>query len=139
MVDPVWAGVIGGAVGSGTTVLVALATPFVGWWVEAKKLDKTDESERLKTLQEHRREMVRQWREGIHTSHMEFCVRERTDLDSPQLNLTGRPWFESLRPHLKDLTAPQINEISWSFAQPEQVKKLADQVARIEQYEWKLV
>ncbi|WP_330232170.1 hypothetical protein OHA40_06565 [Nocardia sp. NBC_00508] len=140
MVDPVWAGVVGGAIGSGATLIVALASPFASWWVESRRLHQQDMAARTIAQRQRRRELVREWREGMYESHTELHPRrnETSNADGPISDLTGRPWFESLRPHL-GLTGSEVAEISAGFGHADQVRKLATEVVRIERDEWKLI
>ncbi|MFD9666074.1 hypothetical protein ACFWAY_31370 [Rhodococcus sp. NPDC059968] len=139
MVDPVWAGVIGGAIGGFFTSAVSLLGPRVNWGIESRKLDKLHETEMSKTRQEHRRAMVAEWRIGIHEEHEKRVQKERDRGSGPSYleSLSGLRWFESLRPRLT-IEANAINEISWSFEDSDKVEELSAEVARIEK-EWGLV
>ncbi|MEU6563146.1 hypothetical protein [Nocardia nova] len=140
MVNPVWAGVIGGAIGSGTTALVSLASPFLLWRTESKKMDKTREAEKQAAQTQHRRDLVREWREGLaeavkqgHEAQVKYDQGEEYSLQP----LTGRAWFESLRSHLK-FDSKTLFQVDENFHVTENAKRISNEIARIEK-EWGLV
>ncbi|WKN58392.1 hypothetical protein R1X32_17120 [Rhodococcus opacus] len=141
----VWVGVIGGAVGGFFTALVSLATPWISWSVKARELDKVHDTEQERAKLEHRRELVREWREGMFEARRDWLAAERRIQEQLEARgsatgdfefLDGRAWFESLRPQLT-LTPEEINGLSWHFDE-DNLKTLSAEVARIER-EWKLV
>ncbi|QSE88916.1 hypothetical protein JWS13_10010 [Rhodococcus pseudokoreensis] len=139
----VWVGVIGGAVGGFFTALVSLSSPWISWFVKSRELDKTRDVERQRERQGHRRELITQWRESIFQTHHELVMhevqrrREAGAQDPVIEQLEGRAWFESLRPHLS-LSEDEVGQISINFDMSSMVRKLSDEVARIER-EWELV
>ncbi|BBX69406.1 hypothetical protein MPSYJ_28670 [Mycolicibacterium psychrotolerans] len=119
-------------------MLISLATPFVGWRIESRKLDRAEESDKLRALREHRQALVKEWREGLHDAHTQAFDRQQADSPPPARGaLVGHPWFESLRP-LLDLTETQIFQLDYGFADEENVVLLAEEISRIERV-WGLV
>lgn len=135
MVDPIWVGVIGGAIGSGAALLTSWTTPFIAWRVESRKLDRVESADSKRALDLRRSERIEQWREGVFEAYRE--AGQRTGAVSDGSVLRGRAWFESLRPHVS-LSQQQVQDIDEKFPMYSAVKALADEVARIER-EWKLV
>lgn len=162
MVDPVWAGVIGTAVGALAGSATSLLSPLILWRTESKRLkvehsnavelsakQHTQELERLaeegkQADQEYRRGLVSQWRDGLEKAAEELRQREFQESHNyavPDLpNLQAMQWFASLRPHL-DSSLDWVQIIHgggyYSYSDSDG-PQLAAEIARIERA-WGLV
>ncbi|MEV6661790.1 hypothetical protein [Nocardia fluminea] len=137
MVDPIWAGVIGGATGSITTAIVSLFSPRVLWSMEERKLNVLNEAARESAKLEHRRALVKEWRDGLQAARDELIAHQDQQLESSSPELTGRAWFESLRTHLA-FDQREMWDIINNLDNSDTVAKLSVAIADIEQ-RWGLV
>jgi hypothetical protein len=157
MIDPVWAGVVGTAVGGVVGSATSLLSPLILWKTEKKRLVLQHENEVALTGQkheqelerlaeeakqadlEHRRSLVSQWRDSVRETSDEW-VRAREETETwPDLSPVGRTWFESLKPHLnrEDAEIKSLVEFGHSWG-PLTAGVLFDEIARIE-HEWRLI
>ncbi|QII05927.1 hypothetical protein BH93_11580 [Rhodococcoides fascians A25f] len=151
MIDPVWAGVVGTAVGAVAGSAASLLAPLINWRTEKKRLGV--EKDNAKELADHqhtldlsriqreaeaseleaKRVWIAQWREGVAeatTNYHDASRRASVHLRP----LAGVPWFETLRPHLDETNL----QIAVDFLQPvfveideQKSKALSDEITRI--------
>lgn len=130
-VDPVWAGVVGTAVGAVAGSATSLLAPLINWRTESRKLDKQHrqalellqkereaESERIEAQvaadeRSVKRDTITTWRDGIAELLVDYKAHLREnlyyldhygepDVEEPvQPTVGGQRWFETLRPHLR--------------------------------------
>ncbi|QOV97548.1 hypothetical protein RCF27_16405 [Rhodococcus pyridinivorans] len=162
MVDPVWAGVIGTAVGALAGSATSLLSPLILWRTESRRLEvehsnavalsETQHNQELERLaeegkqadQEYRRRLISQWRDGLEKAAEELRQREyQESIDHvvPDLpNLQAMQWFASLRPHLNPsldwVTVINVG-VYYAYSHSDG-PELAAEIARIER-EWGLV
>lgn len=155
MVDPVWAGVIGTAVGGVVGSATSLLSPLILWRTEQKRLvlEQTNAKELAEQKQRHdlerlaeesrqadrihKRKLVDDWR--FEVSNLESDYSEASD-NAPvgsrleiKMDPTGYPWFESLKPHLNR----EIQDVQWLVDYRHgwsvgTASALFDEIARIE-------
>lgn len=166
-VDPVWAGVVGTAVGAVAGSASSLLAPLINWKTEKKRLEV--EVKNAKELADHqhkldvervnqeaaaaaiaaKRDLVASWRQGVADALRDFldATEKADDRNSRGLGwelkpapVVGTPWFETLRPYLDDKQAEVYN----SFILPSEVivtemlaKRLSAEVTRIAR-DWKV-
>lgn len=131
MVDPVWVGVIGTAVGGVVGSATSLLSPLILWVTEQKRLmleqanakELADQKHRhdLERLAEesrqadriHKRKLVDEWRSEVSAFESEYSEAISNAPNGSRLDIrmdpTGKLWFESLKPQLNRET----QDIRW--------------------------
>ncbi|WP_338891448.1 hypothetical protein [Rhodococcus sovatensis] len=166
MIDPVWAGVVGTAVGAVAGSAASLLAPLINWRTEKQRLEVEKENAKDLFKQQHelelvqidrqakladldsKRTLVTTWRDGVAQALDEWTeddIRSRTSsgptsaLAPTYRSAAGKAWFASLRPNL-DTSIEDVDYLAKQMELmmfPEYAKTLFDEIARIES-EWGL-
>ncbi|OZE26576.1 hypothetical protein CH256_17455 [Rhodococcus sp. 05-2254-6] len=144
MIDPIWAGVVGGAVGGGFTTLATILGARNERNGRLDELDKTRDIAEDKARREYKQKLVTDWRIGLAQAAQDEAEWGRLmDLNAVapiRPTVTGQVWFESLRPHLAASEAGLQALVFGAEVSYDPVRglRLADEIARIER-EWGLI
>lgn len=144
MIDPIWAGVVGGAVGGGFTTLATILGARNERKGRLDELDKTRDIAEDKARREYKQKLVTDWRRGLAEVTASYLIWDRKSRklepagDEPML--FGQTWFESLRPHLtrSQTPVPGRDDTISSIYEPTDDEELSTEIARIER-EWGLI